>query len=162
MADRRSTKPRPLTAREEAAWRAFVQAMLLAPRVVEADLLESSRLNLIEYHVLAYLSERPSHALRMSELSTLSKFSQSGMTRVVERLSRDGLIEKIRSETDGRGQVAVLTEAGLQRLKDAWPDHVTSVRARVMDHLRGVDLAALTRDLEAIAAACESPAPRRR
>lgn len=162
MAERRTSAPRRLTAREEAAWRAFAGVMLLAPRAVEADLLESSRLNLVEYHVLAYLSEQPEHALRMSELSALSAFSQSGMTRVVERLSSQGLLERIRSEADGRGQVAVLTEAGLQRLKDAWPDHVTSVRARVMDHLTGVDLDALTRDLEAVAAACERPPPRRR
>ncbi|MCW2765954.1 MAG: hypothetical protein JWO11_1913 [Nocardioides sp.] len=162
MADRRTAKPRPLTARELAAWQAFVQVMLLAPRVVEGDLLQSSRLNLVEYHVLAYLSEQPTHSLRMSELSALSKFSQSGMTRVVERLSRDGLIEKTRSEVDGRGQVAVLTDAGMERLKDAWPDHLASVRARVMDHFRDLDLEVLTRDLEAVAAACESDSPRRR
>jgi DNA-binding MarR family transcriptional regulator len=155
-------KPRPMTAKEEQAWRAFVRAMLVVPRVLEADLVESSRLNFAEYHVLAYLSEQPDHAMRMSQLSELGALSPSGMTRVVERLTRQGLVKRCRSEDDGRGQVAALTDAGFERLKEAWPDHLASARSRVMDHLADLDLDVLTRALNAMNEASERDAIRKR
>jgi DNA-binding MarR family transcriptional regulator len=75
----------------------------------------------------------------------------SGLTRVVERLGRRGLVERIRSTVDGRGQVARLTEAGMEALISAYPPHLRSVRTRVMRHLRGLDLTAFTKAMEAIA-----------
>jgi DNA-binding MarR family transcriptional regulator len=149
-------QPQPLSTEEEALWRAFTRVMLVAPRALEADLVRSSRLNFAEYHVLAYLSEQPGRSLRMSNLSDLSALSPSGMTRVVERLARQGLIDRRRSADDGRGQVAVLTDAGLARLEEAWPDHLLSVRRRVMDQLAGVDATALTAAFDHIVDACES------
>ncbi len=143
-------QPQPLSPDEEALWRAFSRVMLVAPRALEADLIRSSRLNFAEYHVLAYLSEQPGRSLRMSNLSGLGALSPSGMTRVVERLARQGLIDRRRCADDGRGQVAVLTDAGLKRLEEAWPEHVVSVRRRVMDHLAGVDPQALTAASECI------------
>ena len=130
--------------------------MLVAPRAVEADLIDSSRLNFAEYHVLVYLSDQPDHSLRMTELSNLGALSPSGMTRVVERLTEQGLIERRRSTLDGRGHVATLTAEGMKRIKAAWPDHVESVRARVLDHLAPLDRDALIAALTAVAAASES------
>jgi DNA-binding MarR family transcriptional regulator len=139
-----------LTAVEEAAWRAMLRAVLVLPRVVEGDLLVSSRLNMADYTVLANLSEESTQSMRMSDLAARAALSASGITRVVERLAHQGLVERCRSEQDGRGQVARLTDAGRTRLAEAYPDHVESVRRRVMDHLGAVDLAALTEALNAI------------
>ncbi len=147
---------RPLSPDEEALWRLFSRLVLVAPRALEADLIRSSRLNFAEYHVLAYLSEQPGRSLRMSNLSDLSALSPSGMTRVVERLARQGLIDRRRSADDGRGQVAVLTDAGLTRLQEAWPDHLASVRRRIMDHLADLDPEALTAAFAGIVEASES------
>ena len=149
-------QPQPLSPDEEALWRAFSRLMLVAPRALEADLIRSSRLNFAEYHVLAYLSEQPGRSLRMNSLSDLGALSPSGMTRVVERLARQGLIDRQRSADDGRGQVAVLTDAGLKRLQEAWPEHVVSVRRRVMDHLAGLDPKALTAAFNCIVEASET------
>jgi len=149
-------QPQPLTSDEQALWRGFSRALLGAPRALEADLIRSSRLTFVEYHVLAYLSEQPGRSLRMSNLSGLSALSPSGMTRAVERLARQGLIDRQRSSDDGRGQVAVLTDAGLKRLQDAWPEHVVSVRRRVMDHLAGLDPTALTAAFDCIVEASET------
>jgi DNA-binding MarR family transcriptional regulator len=162
MASRRPPKPRPLSAEEEAAWRALNRVLLVVPRAIEDDLVHSSRLNFAEYHVLAYLSEQPDHSLRMSELAAMGALSPSGMTRVVERLAHQGFVDRIPSSEDGRGQVAVLTDAGLGRLEAAWPGHLASVRARVMDHLGDLDLGVLIRSLNAVAEACERDRPRRR
>ena len=134
----------PLSPEEEALWRLLSRLMLVAPRALENDLIRSSRLSFAEYHVLAYLSEQPGRSLRMSNLSDLSALSPSGMTRIVERLARQGLIDRQRSADDGRGQSAVLTDAGFARLREAWPHHLASVRGRVMDHLAGLDLQRLT------------------
>jgi DNA-binding MarR family transcriptional regulator len=143
---------KPLTAKEQAAWRAFVRALTVAPRVLDADLDDASRLNMADYHVLVLLSERPEHAMRMNELAAEAILTPSGLTRVVERLTRRGLVERVRSQADGRGQVAQLTEAGFAALLAAYPSHLRSVRTRVMRHLRGVDLAAFTAAMEGIAA----------
>jgi DNA-binding MarR family transcriptional regulator len=151
MAAYRSTSSKPLTAKEQAAWRAFVRALIVAPRVLDADLHAINRLNMADYHVLVLLSEEPGHAMRMSELAAQATLTASGLTRVVERLTRRGLAERARSETDGRGQVARLTEHGWQTLLETYPPHLHSVRTRVMRHLRELDLAAFTKAMERIA-----------
>jgi DNA-binding MarR family transcriptional regulator len=108
----------------ERAWRALMRAVLVIPRLLEADLLETHGLNPSEYSVLQHLSEAPERSLRMTQLANYVLLSGSGLTRMVERLTRQGLVERVRSESDGRGQCAVLTLAGLQRLQEAWPTHV--------------------------------------
>jgi DNA-binding MarR family transcriptional regulator len=151
------TQVKPLTPEEEAAWRALGRAVLVIPRVLDGDLLESEGLNMTEYSVLMNLSEAPDRSLRMSDLANYVSITVSGLTRVVDRLSRQGLVERVRAESDGRGQVAVLTSAGLRRLERAWPTHLASVRRHVMDHLSELDLAAFARAIEEIA--CEEIGP---
>jgi DNA-binding MarR family transcriptional regulator len=90
--------------------------------------------------------------MRMNELATEAILTPSGLTRVVERLTRRGLVERARSQDDRRGQVAQLTEVGFGMLLVAYPPHLRSVRTRVMRHLRGLDLAAFTAAMERIAA----------
>lgn len=151
----------PLTPEEEAAWRALGRAVLVIPRLLDADLLESQGLNVTEYSVLMNLSEAPDRSLRMSELANYVSITVSGLTRVIERLARQGLVERVRAESDGRGQVAVLTDAGLARLKHAWPTHLASVRRHVMDHLSGIDLVAFADAVSSIAYAEIGPPVRR-
>jgi DNA-binding MarR family transcriptional regulator len=151
----------PLTAEEEAAWRALARAVLVIPRVLDADMLESQGLNITEYNVLMNLSEAPDHSLRMSELANFVSITVSGLTRVVERLSHRGLVDRVRAETDGRGQVAVLTTEGLERLRQAWPSHLAAVRRLVIDHLGDLDLMSLAEALSNIAAAEVGPPVRR-
>jgi len=79
----------------------------------------------------------------------------------VERLSRQGLVERVRAKSDGRGQMAVLTPAGLERLKQAWPIHLTGVRRHVMDHLEGMDLVAFAEAIAEVASADVGPPVRR-
>ena len=148
------TRATPLTADEEAMWRALAQVLTVLPRRLEADLVESSGLTLSEYKVLVDLSEAPGRSLRMHQLVTLNLLTNSGTTRVVDRLERDGYIERTRTADDGRGQVAVLTAAGLRRLQGAYPSHLASVRTHVVEHLGTMDLGALRLALEAIAADC--------
>ena len=153
--------PAPLSADEEAAWRALARAVLVIPRVLDADLLQKEGLNVTEYNVLMNLSEAPERSLRMSELANYVSITVSGLTRVVERLERQGLVERVRAASDGRGQVAVLTSDGLTRLKKAWPVHLASVRRNVVDHLEGLDLTKLAEALTAVASVELGPPVRR-
>ncbi|HET9892404.1 MAG TPA: MarR family transcriptional regulator, partial [Mycobacterium sp.] len=120
--------PAPLTPDEELAWRALARAVLVIPRVLDGELLRSQGLSLTEYSVLINLSEVPGRSMRMSELANDVSISVSGLTRVVERLSRQGLVERVKADTDGRGQLAVLTPAGFARLEQAYPTHLAGVR----------------------------------
>lgn len=151
------TQVKPLTPEEEAAWRALGRAVLVIPRVLDNDLLEAQGLNVTEYSVLFNLSEAPDRSLRMGDLANYVSITVSGLTRVVDRLSRQGLVERVRDESDGRGQVAVLTDAGFHRLEGAWPTHLASVRRHVMDHLSDLDLAAFAKAMGAVA--CEDLGP---
>jgi DNA-binding MarR family transcriptional regulator len=146
----RNPRVAPLTPDEEAFWRAFLKAMIVVPRVLFADLEEAEHLDGSEYSVLVVLSEAPGRRLRMSELASISSLSISGMTRIVDRLAKDSLVERVRDDEDTRMVIAVLTDAGLRRLKHAYPVHLSSVRRFVLDHLDGFDLDALAKAFERI------------
>jgi DNA-binding MarR family transcriptional regulator len=149
----------PLTAQETAFLRAWGRAMLTVPRALDADLLSEQGMSMSEYSALMYLSEAPDGQLRMSDLAAACAVSLSGMTRIVSRLEHDGLVRRERCTSDGRGWNAVLTSAGLDRLQQAWPTHLASVRRHVMDHLVDVDLPAVTAAVSQFA--CEACASAR-
>lgn len=150
----------PLTAAEEAFIRAFTVAAVTMTRAFDADLEREQRMSSNEYLVLVHLSEAPDQRLRMSDLADHAALSLSGMTRIVQRLESLGLVARQRCAEDGRGWNAVLTAAGLDRLREAWPTHLASARRRVFDPLGDVDLAGLAAALERVAAACETSVPR--
>jgi DNA-binding MarR family transcriptional regulator len=102
-----------------------------------------------------HLSEAPGRRLRMSDLAGASNLSLSGMTRIVDRLQGQGFVRRERHCGDARGWNAVLTDAGLQRLRQAWPTHLASVRRHVFDHLNDVDVPAFTAALQRFAADAE-------
>ncbi len=131
--------------------RAFGRALISVPRVLDADLLREQHMTMSEYSALMHLSEASDRRLRMSELAALGAISLSGMTRIVSRLEAQGLVRRERSGTDGRGWLAALTDAGLQRLNQAWPTHLASVRRHLMAHLADVDLGSFTEALQRIA-----------
>ena len=141
----------PLNTDEEALLRELGRVMIVLPRVIDADMMRERHLPLSEYMTLMHLSEAPHRLMRMSELAAVCNLSLSGMTRIVTRLEKQGLIERVRCDADARGWNAVLTDAGLARLEQAWPAHLASARRHVFDHLEGADLTQLVRALRRIA-----------
>jgi DNA-binding MarR family transcriptional regulator len=144
-------RPQPLSPDEEAFVRALGRVTYTLPRVMDAAMVREQRLPLIEYLTLMHLSEASERQLRMSELAATVDMSLSGMTRVIGRLESEGLVQRVRCEQDGRGWNAVLTDAGLARLEQAWPTHLAAVRRLVLAHLDGIDLGRLTQALQQIA-----------
>jgi DNA-binding MarR family transcriptional regulator len=124
----------PLTRDEEALWRALMKVIITLPRVLDDDL-RGAGLSLSEYVTLVNLSEAENHERRMSDLASAIQLSASRVSRLVEELQSRGFVEKRRASEDGRGNVTSLTPAGLRQLKLAYPDHLRSARARVIDQL---------------------------
>ena len=125
-----------------------------------SDLREN--LTLTEYLVLVVPSDSPDRSRRMSDLVAEVPITSSGLTRLMERLGRQGMVIRKKAASDGRGQVAVLTDAGLDRLRRAWPAHLEHVRRIVLANLRELDLPTLTQALNAIAAHEADPGSTRR
>ena len=148
----------PLTRSELAAWRAFLRAHATITRRLEAELVAEHDLPLASYDVLVQLSEAPDRALRMTELAERVLLSRSGLTRLVDRLERDGLVRRQACPEDARGTLAVLTEQGLDRLRAAWPTHLRGVAQHVTDRLSTDELATLERLLGRLVADPGTPA----
>lgn len=146
------TPPTPLDTGEMSAWRALVETSDFLFSALNTDL-ASAGVTLGEYQVLVYLSEAPEHRLRMVDLAARLRLSPSGLTRRIDGLVRAGYVERVPSSTDRRVMLAVLSDAGADKLDAAYPVHLASVRKRVIAPVDRVDLAAVTATFNAIGAA---------
>jgi DNA-binding MarR family transcriptional regulator len=148
-ADERRLRPAELR-----AWRAFLQAHAVVLRRLEAELGAQAGLSLGHYDVLVQLAHADEHRLRMHELAARLLLSRSGMTRVVDRLEAEGLVQRVTCPSDARGAFAVLTPAGLERLRGATPVHLGGVRRHFAEALAPQELEALGALLERLVARC--------
>jgi DNA-binding MarR family transcriptional regulator len=130
------------------AWRAFLRAHARTSRILEDELVAAHDLPLAWYDVLVQLAEAPDRRLRMSDLAGAVLLSRSGVTRLVDRLERDGLVARIKCADDARGTYTVLTQAGLERLRGASGTHLDGVRRHVTDHFTPQELATFSELLE--------------
>jgi DNA-binding MarR family transcriptional regulator len=128
---------------ELSTWRAFLRAHAQVIRHLEHDLVAEHELPLASYDVLVQLSEAPGRQLRMTELAERVLLSRSGLTRLVDRLEREGLVARQACPSDKRGTLAVLTDGGRARLRDAWPTHLQGVVDRFVDRFSPAELATL-------------------
>jgi DNA-binding MarR family transcriptional regulator len=136
---------RRLSKEELTSWRAFLRAHAVITRALEVELVADQELSLAAYDVLVQLVEAPEHRLRMTELADAVLLSRSGVTRLVDRLERAGLVSRCPVESDGRGVAAQITEAGIARLRAASRTHLTGVARHFGDRLDAEDLTALER-----------------
>lgn len=120
-------------------------------RCLEAELLAEQRLSLGAYDVLAQLAEAEDQRLRMAELAEAVLLSRSGVTRLVDRLERAGLVIRERVDGDGRGVVARLTPAGANRLGIAARTHLAGVVRHFVELLDEQELATIAQLTQRIA-----------
>jgi DNA-binding MarR family transcriptional regulator len=134
----------PLSDDELFAWRAYIETVADLESALEGDLAPTG-LSLGDYQVLVFLSEADDHRMRMCDLAASLQLSPSGLTRRLDGLVRHGLVDRQPSDSDRRVMLAVLTPSGAAKLADAYPVHLASVRAHVIDRLTPGDIGVLGR-----------------
>jgi len=152
---RRSTNKAPvkwLTTAELESWLSVVRLLTWLPWSIDQQLQRDANLGMIEYQVLAMLSESPNRTMRMSSLAEVTNASLSRLSHLVKRLEGRGLVRREPDPADGRFTNAILTDQGFKTLAEAAPGHVAHVRSLVIDVLSSEQLRRLGRDAERIMA----------
>jgi DNA-binding MarR family transcriptional regulator len=139
-----------LTAEELDSWLSVVRLMIWLPWSIDQQLQCDSNLAMVDYQVLAMLSESPERTMRMSSLAEVTNASLSRLSRVVTRLEARGLVRREPDPTNGRFTNAILTDDGFQTLAAAAPRHVAHGRSLVIDVLSPEQLRRLGRDAQRI------------
>jgi DNA-binding MarR family transcriptional regulator len=142
---------------EQRAWRRLGAVTMLLPAALESQLQRDSGLTHFGYWVLAMLSEAPGRSRRMSELAAVANGSQSRLSHLVAKLEEKGWVRRERVGDDGRGYVAVLTDAGYDKLAACAPAHVAEVRRLVFDALTPEQVQALDEICDIIASRLVGP-----
>ncbi|MBZ0284341.1 MAG: MarR family transcriptional regulator [Anaerolineae bacterium] len=117
------------------AWRSFITAHARLIETIDRELAAADCVPLHWYDVLVELVEVPERRLRMSDLARKVVLSRSGLTRLVDKLEKAGLLARASSPEDGRGAYAVLTEAGHDALRKAWPIYAQGIQTHFAQYL---------------------------
>ena len=144
-----------LDQRELNAWRGMLRVHSAMVRRLDEELERAHGLPLTSYEVLLRLADAPDGALRMGRLADELFLSRSGLTRLIDRLVKAGLVERTNCESDRRGSFAKLTDEGRRRFDEARPTHLDGVREHFLSKLDDDDLA----DLAAVWSKVDAGAP---
>jgi DNA-binding MarR family transcriptional regulator len=147
-AEQRPLSPRDLRLEP---WRACLTAHAWVSRRLDDELRAEHDISLAEYDALLSIAEAPGRRIRMRQLADRVVLSKSGVTRLIDRLVHDGLVERDACLTDARGAEAVLTPAGLDRLRRASRTHLRGVAEHFLGAVDDADLPVIQRTMQAVA-----------
>jgi DNA-binding MarR family transcriptional regulator len=133
------------------AWRGLLRAHACLAKRLDSELERAHRLPMTSYEVLHQLEHSSGGRMRMCDLADEAQLSRSGLTRLVDRLERDGLLERCSCEQDARGSYACLTATGRERLQEARGTHVAVVREYFFSRFSEGELRVLAEMWERIA-----------
>jgi DNA-binding MarR family transcriptional regulator len=136
-------------------WRAFLLAHARVVRRLDEELRAEHDLTIGEYDALLTIAQAPDKRIRMRQLADQVILSKSGVTRLIDRLVDDGLVERCACLNDARGAEAVLTERGLARLRAASRTHLRGIDEHFLDVLDPRELAVLQRAMATVAGQAE-------
>jgi DNA-binding MarR family transcriptional regulator len=141
-APRRGEEPpvRWLTGAEINSWLSVVRMMTWLPWSMDQQLQRDADLRMVEYQVLAMLSESPARTMRLSSLAEVTNASLSRLSHLFKRLEARGLVRREPDPADGRFTNGILTDEGFKALSAAAPGHVAHVRSLVIDVLSAEQL----------------------
>lgn len=133
------------------AWRGLLRAHGCLAKRLDAELEAAHRLPMTSYEVLSHLEGQPGGRMRMCELAEQAQLSRSGLTRMVDRLEREALLERCSCTHDARGSYACLTDAGRERVEAARVTHLNVVRDHFLSRFSESELSILADMWERIA-----------
>jgi DNA-binding MarR family transcriptional regulator len=158
-------EPESLTAgdRTEAghqAWRGLLRAHACLSKRLDAALDQAHGLPLTSYEVLDRLEDSSGGRMRMCDLAEQAQLSRSGLTRLVDRLEREQLLERCSCDHDARGSFACLTATGRERLGEARVTHLAVVRDQFFSRFSELELSLLADMCQRVApcSGADSPA----
>jgi len=131
-------------------WKLFLESYRRVLDTLDAELQSERGLSLSRYDVLVQLFSAPDHRLRMNQLASRILLSKSGLTRLIDRMEAEGLVERASSPTDRRGSFAVLTPRGEQVFREAAPIHLDGIHKHFASHLTATEAKAMAKAFEKI------------
>ena len=134
----------------KSAEKAWIALLRTAPPLfdrMEAALKTEGHPPLAWYDVLWEL-ERAGEPLRQRDLGERLLVARYNLSRLVDRLENEGLIEREDCPDDARGQMLKLTRAGKALRAKVWPDYAAAIQAAVGDRLTGAEAETLAKLLE--------------
>jgi DNA-binding MarR family transcriptional regulator len=135
------------------AWRSLLRAHATLMRQLATDLERETGLSLGDFDVLAQLALAGGE-LRMTDLAARALSSRSGLTRRVARLADEGLVRRSNVDSDGRGVMVALSDAGVARLTETVPVHLRGVAKLFVAKLDDQELAVLESALDKVTVDC--------
>lgn len=137
---------------EARAWLALVNSSQLLPVALDAQLQEQADLTHFEFMALGALNVAPEQTLRTSELAASVYATLPRLSKVITRMVKRGLVERVACAEDGRATNIVLTREGRKALLLALPEHLEFVRSSVLEGLTPKQLTTLADALEPVVA----------
>jgi DNA-binding MarR family transcriptional regulator len=116
------------------AWQRLLRANCILMRVLDHELQADHAMTISDYDVLVSLRDAEDGHLRMSDLSKRTMLTRSGMTRLVQGLERDGIVERRACDSDARVSYVSLSTAGRERLEAARRTHHAGIRRMFAEH----------------------------
>ena len=133
-----------VTPEHMAAWEILIRTVGALVKTFDYEMEKSVGLPLTWYDVLIQLSDAAEGRLRMQALADRVVLSRSGLTRLVDRMEKAGLVRREHSREDRRGYYAVLTEEGRRLFAQAQPIHHQGIQEHFARHLSDADVQAFT------------------
>jgi DNA-binding MarR family transcriptional regulator len=147
--------PAPERNPHKEAWVALVQAHAALTGRVQEALAGADFPPLPWFEVLSTLADAPEERMKMGDLAEALVITRGGLTKLVDRLIKAGLLERTFCETDRRVSYATLLPAGREMLEEMRPVVVTELRASFSSRLTVEEADAMRRSLERVrSAAC--------
>lgn len=129
------TQPRWLTEEQTRAWIALAGAMVALPAALDAQLQRDAGITHVEYQVLSWLSMSPGRSARMSDVAATANVNLSHLSRIATRFEQRGWLTRVPDPDDRRATLAILTDAGWDKVVATAPGHVQEVHRVVFDNL---------------------------
>lgn len=136
---------------ERAAWLGFLRAHSALLRRLDADLRKAQGISISAYEALIVLGRSEGGSLQMSDLAERTLLTQSGISRLVTRLEREGLVSRQANPADRRASLVALTPAGERRLREGAATHFGGVRARFLNRFSIAELERLAEQWDRLA-----------
>lgn len=127
---------------EMRAWRSYITTSVDLMKALEHDVTPYG-ITIGDYQLLAMISEAPDRRLRLCDLADALRLSRGGLTRRMDGVLRNGLVERVQDQADRRVAFAELTTKGWNLLKKVAPIHLQSVRSLMIDHLSRAEIKAI-------------------